>query len=99
VLVCPGAHVLRITRSPRPFDRPILLQAVGAEVCEITSTPRQLAFRVRERTHTVLKIYTPSAPRLTIAGKETAVEWDEQTHILWHNAVLSPEERVIVEIV
>lgn len=97
VLVHAGAHTLHITRSFQPFDRPTLLQAIGAEVVQVESTPHRLAFHLSERVHTALKIYAPSALRLTIAGAEVAYEWDERTHTLWYDGVLLPEDEVVVE--
>ena len=39
VLAQPGAHTLHVTRSPEPFDRPTLLQAMGAK-CARLPPPR-----------------------------------------------------------
>ena len=84
------SHSLKITRSYTRFERPVILSAPGAAICDLESDDFQFSFSTTERVHTTLKVYCPYHPIVKLDGQEIAFDWCKNDRLAWIDMIMAP---------
>ena len=87
-----------IRHSGKAPDRPVLYMAIDLPVSHLKSGREILTFRAAKRCHAPVRMYSPMKPVVTVNDKEIAVEWDEQTKILWFDREFKKGDKVTARI-
>ncbi|MCL5674902.1 MAG: hypothetical protein M1501_04070 [Candidatus Omnitrophica bacterium] len=91
-------HSLAVTRGTADFKTPVLLKAIGAEICSFTSKQKEIYFTVKQDVHTSLKIHSPVKPEITLNGKIIKIEWYDKNNVSWCDALIRKGEIISIKI-
>lgn len=88
---------LDIMRTVPPSDRPVLLNAFDQGISDLNSKAKRLSFRLDQKSHSPVLIYSPVKPSVEINGLALKnFEWDEATHKAWIDSTWEKKDEVTV---